>query len=92
MLYIFVIFFSGHMDNRSHAIAMFVKSSKASSTDSLMSHTILTRELVHCHLTITSKHMEYWRSAVHKVKTWTFLNKESEPMHFHLHKPAVKLP
>jgi hypothetical protein len=25
--------------------------------------------------------MEYWRSAVDKVKTWTFLNKESEPMH-----------
>jgi hypothetical protein len=24
--------------------------------------------------------MEYWRSTVDKVKTWTFLNKESEPM------------
>jgi len=24
--------------------------------------------------------MEYWRSAVDMVKTWTFLNKESEPM------------
>ena len=34
-----------------------------------------------CHLTSTSKHMEYWRSAVDKVKTWTFLSNESEPMH-----------
>jgi hypothetical protein len=25
--------------------------------------------------------MKYWRCAVDKVKTWTFLNKESEPMH-----------
>jgi len=24
--------------------------------------------------------MVYWRSAADKVKTWTFLNKESEPM------------
>jgi len=24
--------------------------------------------------------MEYWRIAVHKAKTWTFLNKESEPI------------
>jgi hypothetical protein len=24
--------------------------------------------------------MEYWRSAADKVKTWIFLNKESEPM------------
>jgi hypothetical protein len=37
-------------------------------------------KLLHCHLTSTIKHMEYWRSAVDKVKTWTFLNKESEPM------------
>ena len=38
-------------------------------------------KLLRCRLTSTSKHMEYWRSAVDKVKTWTFLNKESEPMH-----------
>jgi len=25
--------------------------------------------------------MEYWRSAADKVNTWTFLHKESEPMH-----------
>jgi hypothetical protein len=24
--------------------------------------------------------MDYWRNAVDKVKTWTFLNKESEPI------------
>jgi len=24
--------------------------------------------------------MGYWRSAADKVKTWTFLNKQSEPM------------
>jgi hypothetical protein len=34
-----------------------------------------------CRLTNTSKHMEYWGSAADKVKTWTILNKESEPMH-----------
>ena len=35
-------------------------------------------KLVHCRLTSTSKHMEYWKIAAAKVKTWTFLNKESE--------------
>ena len=38
-------------------------------------------KLVHCHLTSANKYMEYWKSAVDKVKTWTFLNKESEPVH-----------
>jgi hypothetical protein len=33
-------------------------------------------KLVHCHLTS----MEYWRSAVDKVQTWTFLNKEPEEL------------
>jgi len=37
-------------------------------------------KLLRRHLTSTSKHMEYGRSAVYKIKTWTFLNKESEPM------------
>ena len=50
------------------------------SATSLVSHAVLTGKLLGCRLTSTSKHMEYWRSAVDKVKTWTFLNKESEPM------------
>ena len=39
------------------------------------------RKLLRCRLTSTSKHMEYWRSAVDKVKTSNFLNKESETIH-----------
>jgi len=38
-------------------------------------------KLLRFRLTSTRKHMEYWRSAVDKVKTWTFFNKESELMH-----------
>jgi len=38
-------------------------------------------KLLRCCLTSTAKHMEYWRSAAVKVKSWTLLNKESEPMH-----------
>ena len=77
----FVIFFSGHTDNRYLATAMFVKED-----DELFdSFSGVTRspdcgKLLCCRLTSTSKHMEYWRSAADKVKTWTFHNKESEPI------------
>ena len=37
-------------------------------------------KLSHCHPTSTSKHMEHWGKCSWKVKTWIFLNKESEPM------------
>ena len=52
-----------------------------SSTASVVSSYSEHGKLLRCHLTSTSKHMEYWRSAADKVKTWTFLNKESEPMY-----------
>ena len=76
-----VIFFSGHIYNRCLATATFVKE-----VDDLFDNFIgVTRspeygKFLRCHLTRQTKHMESWRSAVDKVKTWTFLNKESEPM------------
>ena len=77
----FVIFFSGHMESRCLATAMFIKKSMASSRASLVSRCRERGNILCCHLTSTGKHMKYWRCAVDKVKTWTFLNKESEPMH-----------
>jgi hypothetical protein len=81
IIYMIVILFSGHMDNRCLATAAFVKGFD----DVFNSFSGVTRsldhgKLLHC-LSSTSKHMEYWRSAADKVKTWTSLNKESEPMH-----------
>ena len=69
------------MDNKCLATATFVKV-----VDDLFdSFNGVTRfpdhgKVLRCRLTSTNKHMEYWRSAIDKVKTWTFLNKESEPM------------
>jgi hypothetical protein len=69
------------MDIRCLATAKFVKE-----FDDLFDSFIgVTRspdcgKLLLCHLTSTTEHMEYWRSAVDKVKTWTFLNKKSVPM------------
>jgi hypothetical protein len=77
----FVIFFSCHIDNKCLATATFLKE-----VDDLFDRFIgVTRfpdhgKLLRCHLTSTSKHMEHWRSAVDKVKTWSYLNKESKPM------------
>ena len=78
----FVIFFSGHMDNRCLATATFVKEAD-DLFDSFIgvTHSPDHGKLLRCHLTSTTKHMEYWRSAVDNIKPWTFLNKESEPMH-----------
>jgi hypothetical protein len=68
------------MDNRCLATTTFVKEYD-DLFDSFLDVTLSPDrgKLLRCHH--TSKHMEYWRSAVDKVKTWTFLNKESEPMH-----------
>ena len=79
----FVVFFSGHMDNRCFVTATFVRE-VYDLFDSIIGVTRSSDrgKLLRCRLTSTSKHMEYWRSAVDKVKTWTFLNKKSEPMRF----------
>ena len=69
------------MDNKCFATATFIKE-----VDDLFDiFSGVTRfpdhgKLLRYRLTSTSKHIEYWRSGVGKVKTWTFLNKESEPM------------
>ena len=78
----FVILFSGHMDNRCLPTATFLKEGddifdSFSDVTCSPDHGKLLR---YC-LTSTTKHMKYWRSAADKVKTWTLLNKESEPMH-----------
>jgi hypothetical protein len=77
----FVIFFSGHMGSKCLVTATFVKEVY----DLFDSFIGVTRspdhgKLLHCRLTSTIKHMEHWRSAVDKVKTWSYLNKESKPM------------
>ena len=40
----FVIFFSGHMDNKCLATAMFIKEVDTYSTASMVSHAVLTTE------------------------------------------------
>jgi len=62
------------MDNRCLATALFIKDV----VDLFDSFIGVARSpdhgsLLHCFLTSTIKHMEYWRSAVGKVTTWTFL-------------------
>jgi len=77
----FVIFFSVHMDNRCLATATFVK--EVNDLFDIFSGVTRSpdhRKRLRC-LISTSKRMEYSRIAVDKVKTWTFLHKESEPMH-----------
>jgi hypothetical protein len=78
----FVIFFSGHIDKRCLSIAMFVREvdDLSDSFNAGMCYPDC-RQLLCCHLTSISKHLEHWRSAVDKVYSWTFLNKESEAMH-----------
>jgi hypothetical protein len=78
----FVILFSGHIDNRSHATATFVHE-VIDLFDSFIGVTVSPNHgnLSCFHLTSTIKHTDYWRNAVDKVITWTFLNKESELMH-----------
>jgi len=68
------------MDNRCLATATFVKEVVDLFDVIGVAHSPDRGKLLCCHLTSTSKHMEYWRGAVDKVKTWTFLNKDSEPM------------
>ena len=77
----FLIYFSGHMDSKCLATATFVKE-----VDDIFDRFFgVARcpdhgKILRCCLTSTSNDMEYWRSAVDKEKTWTFLNKQSEPM------------
>jgi hypothetical protein len=80
--FIFVMFLSGHLHNRCLAAAIFVKEAG----DLFHSFSGVMRypdhgTLLCCHLTGTRKHVEQWGSAVVKVKSWTFPNNESGPMH-----------
>ena len=78
----FVIFSSGHMDDRCLTTAMFVKG-VVDLFDNFIGITCCPDcgKLLRCHLTSTSKHKEDWRNTVDKIKSSTFLNKESEAMH-----------
>jgi hypothetical protein len=79
--FIFVMFLSGHMRNRCLATAIFVKETDdCSDRFSGVTCYLDCGKLVHCCFTSTSKHMEHRRSAVDKVKSWTFLKNESEPV------------
>jgi hypothetical protein len=75
------ISFSGYMYNRCLPRAKFVKEID-DTFDSFSGVTCYTErgKPLPCHLTSNRKHMEYCRSAVDKVKTWTFLTKVSESM------------
>ena len=70
------------MDDRCVTTAVFVKGVVDLFYNFIgVMHCPYCRKLLRCHLTSTSKHMEGWRSAVDKIKSRTFLNKESEAMH-----------
>jgi hypothetical protein len=75
-------YYAGYMDSRCQSTAVFVKE-----VDSLFnSFNYVTNKRDHhkvlcCRLSSKSKHLEHWQNAIHKIKSWTFLNKEGEQIH-----------
>jgi len=84
-----VIFFSGHIDNRCLDTATFVKEvDDLFNSFSDVSRSPDRGKLLRCRLTSTINHMEYWRSAIDKVKTWTFLKRNLNQCVINLHRLA----